>query len=508
MANIPHTGSVTITGTATENQVLTAINTLADADGLGTLHYQWQHDVGGGFVNVGADQTTYTLGNADVGGIVRVVVDYLDGLGTTESATSSATAAIANVNDPQSGGVSISGTANEDQVLTAISTLADVDGLGTLHYQWQRDDGSGFVNVGVDQSTYTLGDADVGGIVRVVVSYTDGNGTAESATSPVSAAIAGVNDPHTGGATITGTATEDQVLTAVSTLADVDGLGALHYQWQRDVSGGFVNVGADQATYLLGDGDVGGIVRVVISYTDSQGFAEIATSASTAAIANVNDPHTGGATVTGTAVKNQVLTANTATLADADGLGALHYQWQRDIGSGFVNVGLDQATYTLGGTDVGGVVRVIVSYADSHGTAESATSAATAVIANVNAPHTGGVTIAGTATENQVLTANTATLVDPDVLGTLHYQWQRDSGSGFVNVGTDQATYTLGDADVGRLSPCRGELHRRPGFQRGGDQCCQCRDRRRQRPAHRRGVDLGHRHRGSAADGDQRAGRC
>ena len=88
---------------------------------------------------------------------------------------------------------------------------------------------------------------------------------------------------------ITGTASENQVLTAVSTLADVDGLGALHYQWQHDLGSGFVNVGLDQATYTLGDADVGGTVRAVASYTDGQGFAESATSAATAAIANVND---------------------------------------------------------------------------------------------------------------------------------------------------------------------------------------------------------------------------
>ncbi|EJL29232.1 hypothetical protein PMI01_03371, partial [Caulobacter sp. AP07] len=77
---------------------------------------------------------------------------------------------------------------------------ADIDGLGTPHYDWQRNVGSGFVSIGAaDQATYTLGDADVGGLVRVVVSYTDGQGFANSVTSAGSAAIAGVNDPHTGG---------------------------------------------------------------------------------------------------------------------------------------------------------------------------------------------------------------------------------------------------------------------------------------------------------------------
>ena len=129
--------------------------------------------------------------------------------------------------------MTISGIVAEDQTLTAdTSTLADADGLGTLHYQWQRDFGSGFVNVGADQATYTLGDADVGAEVRVVVSYTDGQGTAESVTSGGLGPVDNVNDAPTGGVTISGIVAEDQTLTAdTSTLADADGLGTLHYQW-------------------------------------------------------------------------------------------------------------------------------------------------------------------------------------------------------------------------------------------------------------------------------------
>ncbi len=262
-----------------------------------------------------------------------MVVSYTDGQGFANSVTSADTAAIAGVNDPHTGGASITGTPTENQTLTAVSTLADVDGIGALHYDWQRDTGGGFVSTGAaDQATYTLDDADVGGLVRVVISYTDAQGFTESATSGGTAAIAGVNDPHTGGASITGTATENQVLTAVSTLADADGLGTLHYDWQRDTGSGFVSVAAaDQATYTLGDADVGHLVRVVISYTDGQGFAESATSAGTSAILAINDPHTGGASITGTPTEDQVLTADTSTLADIDGLGTLHYDWQRDI---------------------------------------------------------------------------------------------------------------------------------------------------------------------------------
>ena len=87
-------------------------------------------------------------------------------------------------NDPPAGEVAVAGDATEDQVLTAdTSTLADADGLGTLHYQWQRSNGSGWDDVGSDQDSYALGDADVGQQIRVVVSYTDGQGAGESVTS-------------------------------------------------------------------------------------------------------------------------------------------------------------------------------------------------------------------------------------------------------------------------------------------------------------------------------------
>src|SRR5213075_989971 len=87
-ANAPPTGTVTISGAAQENQVLTASNTLADADGLGPISYQWQRD---GVDIGGATATTYTLGNVDVGHTIDVVAKYTDGHGTLESVASAAT---------------------------------------------------------------------------------------------------------------------------------------------------------------------------------------------------------------------------------------------------------------------------------------------------------------------------------------------------------------------------------------------------------------------------------
>ena len=74
--------AVTISDTPTEDQTLTASNTLADADGLGPISYQWQGD---GVDIAGATGATYTLTQADVGTLITVVARYTDGQGTAES---------------------------------------------------------------------------------------------------------------------------------------------------------------------------------------------------------------------------------------------------------------------------------------------------------------------------------------------------------------------------------------------------------------------------------------
>ena len=55
------------------------------------------------------------------------------------------------------------------------------------------------------------------------------------------------------------------------------------------------------------------------------------TSAATGTVANVNDAPTGLPGITGTVAQGQELTADTSAIADADGLGAFGYQWQRGV---------------------------------------------------------------------------------------------------------------------------------------------------------------------------------
>ena len=89
--NSPPTGSVTITGTAEEGQLLTATNTLADADGMGTIAYQWKSD---GVDIVGATGNTYTLTPTEIGSKITAIASYTDVAGNNESVTSSETAIV------------------------------------------------------------------------------------------------------------------------------------------------------------------------------------------------------------------------------------------------------------------------------------------------------------------------------------------------------------------------------------------------------------------------------
>jgi len=248
---------------------------------------------------------------------------------------------VANVNDAPVGVPVITGTVTEDQTLTAnTGGISDADGLGAFSYQWLRD---GVAIIGATNSTYTLGDADVDTHISVQVSYTDGHGTAESVTSAQTEAVANVNDAPVGIPTISGTATEDQMLTAVTSgISDADGLGSFSYQWLRN---GSAITGATASTYTLGDADVNAQISVTVSYTDGHGTAETLTSAQTVpvasiAVANTNDAPVGIPTIISTPTEDQVLTVDVSGINDAHDLVAFSYQqWLRndaniDNGSG------------------------------------------------------------------------------------------------------------------------------------------------------------------------------
>ena len=125
---------------------------------------------------VGGDEGTSNLQVVSLavqGGTLRDLagndVDFSGALGTLELA----------VDTPTSGQPAVTGTAQRGATLTAeVGSLTDNDGLVSVSYRWQRDDGmGGWTNIaGSAGSNYTLVSDDVGHAVRAVATFVNSLG--------------------------------------------------------------------------------------------------------------------------------------------------------------------------------------------------------------------------------------------------------------------------------------------------------------------------------------------
>jgi uncharacterized delta-60 repeat protein len=211
-------------------------NTFADADSGDALSYTASRADGStlpSWLSFNANTRTFsgTPGNADPGEI-NLKVTATDRVGASVSSAFKLT--VANVNDAPTGSVGITGTPTQGQTLTAGNSLADVDGLGSISYQWLAD---GSDISGATTSSLLLTQAQVGKAISVRASYTDLFGTAESKTSTATALVANVNDVPTVANPITDqNATEGVAFTFTvpsNTFADVDSGDTLSYAATR-----------------------------------------------------------------------------------------------------------------------------------------------------------------------------------------------------------------------------------------------------------------------------------
>ena len=269
-------------------------------------------------------------------------------------------------------------------------------------------------------------------------------------------AVAGPNTPATGAPTISGTAQVGETLTAnTSSISDADGMtnAAFTYQWVADADE--IN-GAIASSYTLAADDEGKAITVRVSFTDDRGNGETLTSTATVAVAAApppNTPATGAPTISGAAQVGESLTADTTSIADADGLdnATFTYQWMADD----VNIqGATGSTYTLGDSDAGKAIKVKVSFTDDRNNAETLTSEITEAVAErPNTPGAGGPSIQGVLKDGEELAADTVGIADADGLtnATISYQWMRvDGGTPSDIPGQTASTYTLTAADVGK----------------------------------------------------------
>jgi hypothetical protein len=216
------------------------------------------------------------------------------------------------------------------------------------------------------------------------------------------------------------------------------------YQWQRDTGSGFVDIpGGTSASYRVAIADKDALLRVRViarnldgtgaAYSDDFGPASVPTPVNTRAPALLGSPKSG-----------VTLTVTTGTWSPPAAGYAL--QWQRDTGTGFADIaGARLSTFRLGPADRNAKIRVRVTGVIGDLSVDAYTPALGPILPQPPAvavlPRIGGGTLVGA-----TLSGTTGNWTPP---GTSYsYVWQRDAGSGYVDIGgATRSTYKLQAAD-------------------------------------------------------------
>lgn len=346
--NNPNTlGTITIAGTPTSGQTLSA--TVTDADGISSsITYIWYAN---GMAISGASSATFTLTDNQIGSPITVQALYTDDGGINESHLSSATSPVsAIVFDAE---VEITGDAYVGELLTAV--VADENGIenATIIYTWYAD-GEEIANE--VQSTLTLQEDQFGSVITVKAEFEDDRGFQESVTSAATGIVGRIN--LVGSVSISGTPTIGNTLTAE--IIDQDGVtGSVTYQWFADDQ---LITGASQNTYVVEAEYVGTVISVQVTYIDDHGFEEDNTSEPTIAVTNVAVDEPGTIAIVGTSpyLANAELTA---VITDNNGVDENNvvYTWFAD-GNAITNS--NSATFTPV-ANAGAIISVSATYTDN-----------------------------------------------------------------------------------------------------------------------------------------------
>jgi VCBS repeat-containing protein len=254
----------------------------------------------------------------DTGESRLVSFQYVANDGTVNSAPATVTVTINGVNDaPIAAAASASGTEDDAVINGSVPAATDVD-VEALTYSLVGAAPAGvtFNANGTFSVAPTLADQglDTGESRVVTFQYVANDGTVDSAPATVTVTINGVNDAPTGSVIVslsTPVPVVDQTLSASNSLADVDGLGPISYQWQSSADSGatWANIaGATSANFLTTTAQLGQQLRVTASYSDGAGPLESVNSLPTAAVAvfNIINGTTGPETINGTALRDQI----------------------------------------------------------------------------------------------------------------------------------------------------------------------------------------------------------
>ena len=366
--NNPATGAPTITGTPRVGEELTAdTSAIMDADGItpSNFTYQWVRVGGGSETNIGTDSSTYTLTDDDAERRIRVDVTFTDDLTNAEGPLSSALS----------------------------DTIVPADVLVRNTRQTRRSSGEDFDSRSPDliAQGFTTG-ANTGGYTldSIGVHFFSTANNLSPAANRISATLNadGGSEPGaelcslTNPATFGGSGLHAFAAPTMGTTCPTLHAGTTYWVLLKNDSMTFTYLSATDndaedpggaAGWSIGDGHTQR--QGPVSSNPGRWFSntrplliEVKGSAAS------NNFATGAPSISGVLEQDEVLTADTAGIADADGLGAFSYQWLAD---GTPISGATSSTYTLMASEVRDAISLTVTFTDAADNSEWLTSAET-----------------------------------------------------------------------------------------------------------------------------------
>ena len=317
---------------------------------------------------------------------------------TTASAASTETASNDSTTQTAGGGVDNGNVETgsfiaieDDPLIIDASSVVDGDGVGSMQVQWQiATQGADWSNLsGEIRQSFTPRERHVGKLLRVQLSYVDGQGNLETILSPPSSPVQNVNDKPNGAPQLVGAAREEDALVVdTSMISDDDGLGNFAIIWQRSSTKtewqAFPETSGE--VLQLSQRHVGYSYRAVVSYADGHGTKELLVTSPSETVKNVDDPVQGEVLITGEATEGEVILVSTNGVSDEDGIASMSVGWEASTdGRNWRAIETGGATQlSLSQPLVNKQIRARVAVVDSFGVETVIFSQATNTVRNIN----------------------------------------------------------------------------------------------------------------------------
>ncbi|POY34647.1 hypothetical protein C3K47_19215, partial [Solitalea longa] len=457
---IPSTISVgsppAITGQPSNSAICAGANTTFSISASNATSYKWQvsTNAGGSFSDLSntAPYSGITTTTLTITGATSAMNGYQYKCIATGSASPDATsnAVTLTVNPAPA----ITAQPSTSSICAGGNTTFTATASNATGYQWQVDQGAGYsyisnggVYSGATTATLTITGATAGlngYVYRVIATgacFPDA--TSNGAALTINSAPA-----------ITAQPSARAICAGDNTTFTATASNATGYQWQVDQGAGFSNIsnaapysGATTATLTI-TGATAGLSGYVYRVVARGACTPNATSNTAALTINSAPAITAQPSNSSACLGGSTTFSVTAT-------NATGYQWQVNMGSGFVSVisggaytGVSTPTLTIQPSTFldGAIYRCIVSGACSSATSNSATLTIGSAPAIVSSP------------ANQTVNVGDNTSFSVSATGPTGYQWQVDQGSGFSNV-SDGAPYSGSSTATLNITGASGTLN-------------------------------------------------